>query len=82
MPSGNPGATYFGEAAYISPHEYTWCQSHPDECNMFNNFSYRQFSVTGGPTFFNFSASEFDCPHATCYPGLGSYGRHSTAGRA
>ena len=55
MPSGNPGATYFGEAAYISPHEYTWCQSHPGECNMFNNFSYRQFSVTGGPTFFNFS---------------------------
>ena len=56
MPGGNPGATYFGEAAYISPHEYTWCQSHPAECNMFNNFSYRQFSVTGGPTFFNFSA--------------------------
>ena len=56
MPSGNPGATYFGEAAYITPHEYTWCQSHPGECNMFNNFSYRQFSVTGGPTFFNFSA--------------------------
>src|SRR6266478_1120831 len=56
MPSGNPGATYFGEAAYISPHEYTWCQAHPGECNMFNNFSYRQFSVTGGPTFFNFSA--------------------------
>ena len=21
---------------------------------MFNNYSYRQFSVTGGPTFFNF----------------------------
>jgi hypothetical protein len=56
MPPGNPGATYFGEAAYLSPHEYTWCQSHPGECNMFNNFSYRQFSVTGGPTFFNFPA--------------------------
>ena len=56
MPTGNPGATYFGEAAYISPHEYTWCQSHPAECNMFNNFSHRQFSVSGGPTFFNFSA--------------------------
>jgi hypothetical protein len=56
LPSGNPGATYFGEAAYITPHEYTWCQSNPGECNMFNNFSYRQFSVTGGPTFFNFSA--------------------------
>jgi hypothetical protein len=55
LPSGNPGATYFGEAAYISPHEYTWCQSHPDECNMFNNFSYREFSVSGGPTFFDFS---------------------------
>jgi hypothetical protein len=51
----NAGASYFGEAAYISPHEYTWCQSHPDQCNMFNNFSYRQFSVSGGPTFFNFS---------------------------
>ena len=55
MPAGNPGASYFGEAAYLSPHEYTWCQSHPGECNMFNNFSYRQFSVSGGPTFFNFS---------------------------
>jgi hypothetical protein len=55
MPSGNPGATYYGEAAYVSPHEYTWCQAHPGECNMFNNFSYRQFSVSGGPTFFNFS---------------------------
>jgi hypothetical protein len=52
---GNPGATYFGEAAYVSPHEFTWCQSHPGQCNMFNNFSYRQFSVSGGPTNFNFS---------------------------
>jgi len=51
----NAGASYFGEAAYISPHEYTWCQAHPGQCNMFNNFSYRQFSVTGGPTVFNFS---------------------------
>jgi hypothetical protein len=55
MPAGNPGATYFGEAAYISPYEYTWCQSHPGECNMFNNFSYRQFSVSGGPEFFTFT---------------------------
>lgn len=54
VPANNPGATYFGEAAYLSPHEYTWCQSHPGQCNMFNNYSYRQFSVTGGPTFFNF----------------------------
>jgi hypothetical protein len=54
IPANNPGATYFGEAAYISPHEYTWCQANPDQCNMFNNFSYRKFSVTGGPTNFNF----------------------------
>ena len=54
VPGKNPGATYFGEAAYLSPHEYTWCLSHPGECNMFNNYSYRQFSVSGGPTFFNF----------------------------
>ena len=55
IPAQNTGASYFGEAAYIAPFEYTWCQSHPTECNMFNNFSYRQFSVTGGPTVFNFS---------------------------
>ncbi len=55
IPANNPGATYFGEAAYLSAHEYTWCQSHPGQCNMFNNYSYRQFSVSGGPTFFNFS---------------------------
>jgi len=54
VPAQNPGATYFGEAAYISPHEYAWCQSHPTQCNMFNNYSYRQFSVTGGPSFFSF----------------------------
>jgi hypothetical protein len=51
----NPGATYFGEAAYISPHEYTWCVAHPDQCNMFNNVSHRQFTVSGGPTTFSFS---------------------------
>ena len=51
----NQGATYFGEAAYISPHEYTWCQSHPGQCNMYNNVSYRQFSVSGTTTF-TFSA--------------------------
>ena len=55
IPGQNPGATYFGEAAYIAPFEYTWCQSHPGQCNMFNNFSYRPFSVSGGPTAFNFS---------------------------
>jgi len=55
IPGQNPGATYFGEAAYIAPFEYTWCQSHPGQCNMFNNFSYRPFSVSGGPTVFNFS---------------------------
>jgi hypothetical protein len=57
IPGQNSGASYFGEAAYISPHEYTWCQSHPTQCNMFNNYSYRRFSVTGGPTFFNFPAA-------------------------
>jgi hypothetical protein len=55
IPAQNPGATYFAEAAYITPHEYQWCLTHPTQCNMFNNFSHRQFSVTGGPTVFNFS---------------------------
>jgi hypothetical protein len=43
----NPGATYFAEANYIVPHEGTWCQSHPSECNMYNNASYKQFTVIG-----------------------------------
>jgi hypothetical protein len=52
----NPGATYFAEAEYIVPHEGTWCQSHPDQCNMYNNASYRQYSVTGINQPFTFNA--------------------------
>jgi hypothetical protein len=55
-PAQNPGATYFAEAQYIAPSEYTWCQSHPSECNMYNNVSYRQFTVSGGPSTFTFSS--------------------------
>lgn len=50
----NPGATYFAETQYVTPHEYAWCQSHPGQCNMYNNVSYRQFNVTG-TTSFSFS---------------------------
>lgn len=50
----NVGATYYAEAQYDTPQEYAWCQSHPGQCNMYNNASYRQFSVTG-TTFFTFS---------------------------
>jgi len=50
----NQGATYFGEAQYVTPHEYAWCQDHPGQCNMYNNVSYRQFTVTG-TTNFNFA---------------------------
>ena len=52
----NVGATYFAEAEYIVPHEYTWCQSHPDQCNMYNNASYRRYNVTGINQPFTFSA--------------------------
>ena len=81
----NPSATYFGEAAYISPHEYTWCQSHPDQCNMFNNVSYRQFNVTG-TTNFTFTAvgstvrmqpaiEAWAATGATCEPGRARPGK-------
>ena len=30
----NPGANYFAEAQYVTPHEFAWCQSHPGQCNM------------------------------------------------
>jgi hypothetical protein len=54
-PSQNPGASYFAEGQYVSPTEYTWCQAHPGECNMYNNVSYRQYNVSGGPSNFTFS---------------------------
>jgi hypothetical protein len=50
----NPGATYYAEAQYVTPHEYAWCQSHqgpPAQCNMYNNVSYRRFIVTGTTSF-------------------------------
>jgi hypothetical protein len=50
----NPGATYYAEAQYVTPHEYAWCQTHPGQCNMYNNASYRRFNVTG-TTSFSFS---------------------------
>jgi hypothetical protein len=55
-PAQNTGATYFAEAQYVTPHEYSWCQSHPGECNMYNNASYRQFTASGSGDNFTFSA--------------------------
>jgi hypothetical protein len=54
-PAQNTGATYFAEAQYITPHEYSWCQSHPGQCNMYNNGSYRQFTVSGSGDTYSFS---------------------------
>ena len=51
----NPGATYYAEGQYITPHEYAWCQTHPGQCNMNNNVSYRQYSVSGTASPFGFS---------------------------
>jgi hypothetical protein len=53
----NSGATYFAEAQYVTPHEYAWCQSHQGECNMYNNASYRQFTVSGSGDSYTFLAS-------------------------
>ena len=53
----NPGATYFAESQYITPHEYAWCQTHPGQCNMNNNVSYRQYNVTGTASPFSFSSA-------------------------
>jgi len=53
----NPGATYYAEAQYITPHEYAWCQTNPTQCNMYNNVSYRKYNVSG-TTNFSFSAAD------------------------
>jgi len=46
-PSLNLGASYYAELLYVTPDEYTWCQTHPAECNMSNNASYRRYNITG-----------------------------------
>lgn len=56
-PSLNPGATYYAEAQYVTPHEYAWCQSNPGQCNMNNNVSYRRYNVSGAGSPFSFSAA-------------------------
>ena len=47
----NPGATYYAEAQLVTPHEYAWCQANAGQCNMYNNVSYRQFTVVGTTSF-------------------------------
>ncbi|HJT80839.1 MAG TPA: hypothetical protein VJ719_06560, partial [Chthoniobacterales bacterium] len=47
----NPGATYYAEVQYLAPDEYAWCQTHPGQCNMYNNASYRRYDVTGTSNF-------------------------------
>ena len=47
----NPGATYYAEVQYISSDEYAWCQTHPGQCNMYNNASYRRYNVSGTTNF-------------------------------
>ena len=51
----NPGATYYAESQYVTPHEYAWCQANPGQCNMYNNVSYRRYNVTGTGSPFSFS---------------------------
>src|SRR5205085_472260 len=56
-PAQNSGAIYFAESQYLTPHEYSWCQSHPGQCNMYNNASYRRFNVSGSGDTYSFSGS-------------------------
>ena len=66
-----PGATYYAEGQYVTPHEYAWCQSHPGQCNMNNNVSYRRYNVTGTqPVLSAFLAGRFDGANDTCHQGL------------
>jgi hypothetical protein len=51
----NAGATYYAEGQYVTPHEYAWCQTHPGQCNMNNNVSYRRYNVSGTGSPFSFS---------------------------
>lgn len=56
VPAQNPGATYYAESQYVTPHEYAWCSTHPGQCNMNNNVSYRRYSVSNSASPFTFAA--------------------------
>lgn len=56
IPAQNPGATYFAEGQYVTPHEYAWCQANPGQCNMYNNVSYRQYNVNQISPAYTFTA--------------------------
>ena len=76
----NPGATYYAEAQYVTPHEYAWCQANPGQCNMYNNASYRRFNVTG-TTSFSLYASWIDGANEACHQCLaGSDHQYDRAG--
>src|SRR5436190_24144739 len=53
----NDRAMYFVETEYIVTHESTMYQSHQDQCNIYNNASYRPYTVTGINQPFGFSAA-------------------------
>ena len=53
--TSNPGATYYAEGQYVTPHEFVWCQANPTQCNMNNNVSYRRYNVTGTGSPFSFA---------------------------
>lgn len=56
IPAQNPGATYYAEGQYVTPHEYQWCLANPTQCNMYNNVSYRRYNVNNSASPFTFSA--------------------------
>jgi hypothetical protein len=65
VPATNPGATYWAEGQYVTPHEYVWCQSHPGVCNMYNNVSYHRYNVTNSASPFTFSGTGFSTVRET-----------------
>ena len=73
-PAMNPGATYYAELVYVTPDEYSWCQTHPGQCNMNNNASYLQYSITGttGYTFSPVGSTVRMTPAINAWPGATS----------
>ncbi|CAN5718021.1 hypothetical protein BH24ACI3_BH24ACI3_10200 [soil metagenome] len=55
--TANVGAKYYAEAQYVTPHEYQWCLTNPTQCNLYNNVSYRQYTVNGSGSPFTFAAA-------------------------
>jgi hypothetical protein len=76
IPAQNPGASYFGEAAYISPHELPGASRIRRNATCLTIIRIVSSQLPAGLPF-RLSSGQFHGTNANCHPSVNSYERHS-----